>query len=301
MLAPAAGGNQAKHAARIDAATELHEQAITLLRGQRRRAGDVPRQLDTRRRCIDVLATRSARTGRPVGQLGTGYAERRVYVYDILSGFHRILQIVLCLATPVLAASCDAPTGRNSRPAADTTVTHPALRDKLLRMGLLDQTVRVGFTAVSALDTGFVRTSMGIDSMLTQELRTIVDSAGWPTRSMVGSQAADAAFLILQHSPSDAFQRAALPLLQKAAVSGQAETGSVALLTDRILTHDGKAQLYGTQFRIVDGELLPYPIENLDMLDQRRDAAGLMPMIEYVKLLQETYEGPVRWPPDSTR
>jgi len=186
-------------------------------------------------------------------------------------------------------------------PAGDTTVTHRALRDKLLRMGLLDQTVRVGFTAASAADTGFVRASMGIDSMLTQELGAIVDSAGWPTHSMVGRQAADAAFLILQHSPSDAFQRATLPLLQMAARSGEAGVGNVALLTDRILTHDGKPQLYGTQFRIVNGELMPYPIENIEMLDQRRNAAGLMPMNDYVRLLQQTYEGPVRWPLDSAR
>jgi hypothetical protein len=168
-------------------------------------------------------------------------------------------------------------------------------------MGLLDQTVRIGFTAATALDTGFVRASMGIDSILTRELRTIIDSAGWPTRSMVGKQAADAAFLILQHSPSDAFQRASLTLLQAAARAGEADPGNIALLTDRIRTHDGRPQLYGTQFRIVDGELMPYPIENLEMLDQRRNAAGLMPMAEYVKLLRQTYEGPVRWPPDTAR
>lgn len=168
-------------------------------------------------------------------------------------------------------------------------------------MGLLDQTVRVGFTAATAPDSVFVQASMGIDSMLTGELRAIVDSAGWPTHSMVGRQAADAAFLILQHSPSDAFQRTSLPLLQTAARAGEADPGNVALLTDRILTHDGKPQLYGTQFRIVDGELIPYPIENLELLEQRRGSAGLVPMNEYVRLLQQTYEGPVRWPPDSSR
>jgi Family of unknown function (DUF6624) len=199
------------------------------------------------------------------------------------------------------STSCGRPPERDDRAAADS-LTQPRLRDELLRMGMLDQTVRVGFSAESIeSDTGFARASLAVDSILTRRLRALTDTFGWPTNSMVGEKAAAAAFLILQHSPSDSFQRRMLPSLETAAGLGEASKSDVAMLTDRILTHDGKPQIYGTQFRIVDGELMPYPIERIEELDRRRAGAGLMSMTEYVKLLEQTYDGPVRWPPDTTR
>jgi hypothetical protein len=116
---------------------------------------------------------------------------------------------------------------------------------------------------------------------------------------MVGASGARAAFLIVQHSPSNAFQREMLPLLSAAAENDEASPGDAAMLEDRVLTDEGKPQRYGTQFRIVAGELIPYPIEEPETLDERRARVGLMPMAEYVKLLEETYEGPVRYPADS--
>lgn len=203
----------------------------------------------------------------------------------------------------VLIAGCDAAGPRVAEPSvvADSVpaLTHSSLSEQLVRMGLLDQTVRVGFTVNTAADTGFLRATLGIDSLLTQRLRRIIDEYGWPTWSMVGESAANAAFLIAQHSPSDRFQREVLPLLEAAAAADEAASSDVALLTDRVRTHDGKPQVYGTQFRIIDGVLIPYPIEDLASLDERRARAGLMPMAEYVDMLRQTYGGPVRWPPDT--
>jgi hypothetical protein len=176
---------------------------------------------------------------------------------------------------------------------------HPALQRELVRLGMLDQTARVGFTAESVSDTALMRTLVSLDSLLTSRLRAIVREQGWPTRTMVGASGARAAFLIVQHSPSNAFQREMLPLLSAAAENEEASPGDAAMLEDRVLTDEGKPQRYGTQFRIVDGELIPYPIEEPETVDERRARVGLMPMAEYVKLLEETYEGPVRYPADS--
>jgi hypothetical protein len=164
---------------------------------------------------------------------------------------------------------------------------------------MLDQTARVGFTAESVSDTALMRTLLSLDSLLTSRLRAIVREQGWPTRTMVGASGARAAFLIVQHSPSNAFQREMLPLLSAASENEEASPGDAAMLEDRVLTDEGKPQRYGTQFRIVAGELIPYPIEEPETLDERRARVGLMPMAEYVKLLEETYEGPVRYPADS--
>jgi hypothetical protein len=40
-------------------------------------------------------------------------------------------------------------------------------------------------------------------------------------------------------------------------------------------------QLYGTQFTVTEGELVPSPIEDRERLDERRAAAGLEPFADY--------------------
>jgi hypothetical protein len=195
--------------------------------------------------------------------------------------------------------------GGNREDAAQVVVDSAAtatamLSEELVRLGLLDQVARIGYTAQTVTDTAYLRASLVIDSVLTRRLRRIVAEHGWPTASAVGRHAAQAAFLIVQHSPSDGFQREALPLLESAAAAGEASGADVAMLTDRIRVHDGKPQRYGTQFRIVDEVLVAYPIEDIANLDARRAAVGLMPMSEYAQLLRGMYRGVVRWPPDST-
>jgi hypothetical protein len=203
---------------------------------------------------------------------------------------------ILFILTAALAA-CSGASQRTASPPDSVAPMNAALRDDLLRMGLLDQTARLGMTVGNMADTTYLRATLVIDSILSRRLRRIVEQHGWPTRSAVGPDAAGYAFLILQHSPSDGFQRRSLPLLEAAAQKDEAAASDVALLTDRLRTHDGLPQIFGTQFRIVDGELVPFPIDRLDSLDARRDRAGLMPMSDYVKLLQQNYQGTVRWPP----
>ena len=208
-----------------------------------------------------------------------------------------------CLALAALglaiAACGTGEAARDTHANADSAID-TELRDELIRLGMADQTARLGFDVDAATDTGRLRMMLGIDSSLTSRLRRIVAERGWPARTRVGAEAANAAFLIVQHSPSDAFQREMLPLLETAAAAGEASAADVAMLTDRVRTHEGRSQLYGTQFRIVDGALEPYPIEDADSLDVRRARVGLMPMAEYVKLLENMYGGPVRAPRPDT-
>ena len=67
-------------------------------------------------------------------------------------------------------------------------------------------------------------------------LRSVVAEIGWPGRSMVGSDGADAALMLAQHTGRDhVFQRQCLDLLRRAAKAGEAAPAQVAYLTDRIL------------------------------------------------------------------
>ena len=49
---------------------------------------------------------------------------------------------------------------------------------------------------------------------------------------------------------------------------------------------EGKPQIYGTQFRIIDGVTEPFPIEDPDHVDERRTRVGLETTAEYEARIQ---------------
>ena len=71
----------------------------------------------------------------------------------------------------------------------------------------------------------------------------------WLARSLRRrNEAADAAWLILQHSiGGPQMQRLGLSLLETATAVGEAPMVCVAMLEDRIRCNEGKGQRYGTQ------------------------------------------------------
>lgn len=117
----------------------------------------------------------------------------------------------------------------------------------------------------------------------TKILRQIIASYGWPTISLVGEDAAHAAWLVAQHSPSLSFQKECLKKMQIAAMTGEANDRGIPYLIDRILTREKKKQLYGTQFRVVKNKFEPYPIQRLRGLNQRRKAFKLESFETYAK------------------
>lgn len=128
-----------------------------------------------------------------------------------------------------------------------------------------------------------------VDRDNTEWLKSVVLTRGWPARSLVGPDAAQAAWLLAQHADRDpAFQRESLGLLEEAAERGEAERSHVAYLTDRVLLAEGRPQRYGTQLtRSATGEMEPAPIEDMDGVDDRRAAAGLEPLAVYLERSRE--------------
>jgi hypothetical protein len=123
-----------------------------------------------------------------------------------------------------------------------------------------------------------------IDSANTTWLKGVVAEHGWPGRSLVGRDGADAAYLITQHAVHDApFQAEALRLMEAAYQAGEMEGRQVAYLTDRVAVQAGKPQRYGSQFKIHDDGIVLDPIEDSATVDLRRAAIGLAPLAEYVR------------------
>ena len=121
--------------------------------------------------------------------------------------------------------------------------------------------------------------SMGDNTRWLGELLT---RRGWPGRTLVGEDGAQAAWLLAPRADQDLIlQRAFLEALRGAAAEGEASPAHLAYLEDRVRVHDGRPQLYGTQSTATGGKLGPYPIEDPQRLDQRRAQAGLEPFAAY--------------------
>ncbi|RYF60781.1 MAG: hypothetical protein EOO27_04535 [Comamonadaceae bacterium] len=113
-------------------------------------------------------------------------------------------------------------------------------------------------------------------------LRQMIDDHGWPGEHLVGAQAAEAAWLIAQHTVSDVtFMSLCAKRLTIAVNSGDAPGWQLAFLEDRVRSLTGRKQLYGTQFDVgEDGTVTPLPIENPDTVDDRRAQLGLNTVTE---------------------
>lgn len=126
-----------------------------------------------------------------------------------------------------------------------------------------------------------------IDGENTEFMKKVIDRHGWPGKSLVGEEAANAAWLLVQHADADReFQNRCLGLIKTAFEKGDVTGQQVAYLTDRVLVAQGRKQIYGTQFRMVDGEMQPAPIEDETGVDARRKEVGLPPLAEYTKMIR---------------
>ncbi|MGB3590063.1 MAG: DUF6624 domain-containing protein [Nonlabens sp.] len=121
------------------------------------------------------------------------------------------------------------------------------------------------------------------DSLNLIQVREILDSKGWLGSEIVGDQGNSTLFLVIQHAPLD-IQLQYLPMMREAAARGDANSGSLALLEDRVALRQGKKQIYGSQVEM-DPDTGIYkvsPIENPEEVDERRAMVGLGPIADYV-------------------
>jgi hypothetical protein len=163
------------------------------------------------------------------------------------------------------------------------------LRQRLLALRDSDQVVRSAPSLADSLrDSSFVRRMARRDSLDRRALLEIIAAHGWPGRSLVGSEAASAAFLIAQHN--DSLQPRALALM-RAMPAGEVSPADLALLEDRVRVHRGEKQRFGTQMHPTpDGRALAFdPIEDPAHLEERRAAAGLPPLSTYRCLMRASY------------
>jgi hypothetical protein len=174
------------------------------------------------------------------------------------------------LALLLLASAC-----------GDAAPADPKLRAELLEMLAQDQQVRTADAAQADWDR--------VEKANTDRMRQILAAHGWPGHAMVGEDGAHAAWALIQHADLDLdLQRRGLELMRQAVDDGDADPGDLAYLVDRVRVAEHRPQVYGTQWETTaDGEWKPRtPIENEAQVDERRAAAGLKPLRDYLQELK---------------
>jgi len=128
------------------------------------------------------------------------------------------------------------------------------------------------------------------DSVNLLRVKNIIDTYGWLGKDEVGQQGATTIFLVIQHSDS-LTQVTYVPKMRVAVKKGKAQPENLALLEDRILTKQGKEQIYGSQVRRNEqtGKYEFFPIQDEAKVNKRRAAAGLQPLEEYAKFFGIEY------------
>jgi hypothetical protein len=159
---------------------------------------------------------------------------------------------------------------------------------------------------------------IGVVKAHTARLRAIVSEHGWPGRSMVGEDGADAAWLLLQHVNSrvttirsaagDEFCRSCVVLLREAVAKGEAHPRHLAAIADSLRLGNDEAPEFASlpdQYELDDQGRAVFRWDvDVPALDQRRAAIGLPPLA--ADLAQRRSGAPVHeigpglwepWPP----
>ena len=158
-------------------------------------------------------------------------------------------------------------------------------REKLERMGLLDQvgrraSISVDISALPEEERKAVEAKAwapieALDRAHLAELLAMLPPQGWFLESVYGERAASAAFLIVQHSDLEQWQRF-VPVLEPLVAAGEVDGQRYGLMYDRLALNENRPQRYGTQMTckggrwVIDHENLEDPAN----ADQRRSEMG---------------------------
>jgi hypothetical protein len=180
---------------------------------------------------------------------------------------------------------------KGEEPQSD--VKEPKIREEILARAKKEQDLR--FKLIK--EGGFkptpeeVKALNEVDTANRTWLTGIIEKHGWPGKTLVGVDGAHMAWLMIQHADADLpLQKKCLVLLKAAVKQGEATGVDLAYLTDRVLTAEGKKQLYGTQLEEKEGKLVPKPVEEEAKLDARRKELGMQPMAEYLESAAKMYK-----------
>jgi hypothetical protein len=173
-----------------------------------------------------------------------------------------------------------------------------ALRVELLKMLDADQKARMECVKGTADEQMkcLVEILEKIDKPNTARLREIFKQDGFPSQKAVGKEGVQAFMILLQHTSDEDLRQKCLKPIAKAFKRREIPPQDYANFVDRLLVHQNKPQIYGSNFDFKDGKLVMSEVKDRKGLDRRRRKIGLPPIEEYAKMLKELYNLEVEIP-----
>lgn len=114
------------------------------------------------------------------------------------------------------------------------------------------------------------------DHANTAMMQDVLATSGWPRISVVGEEAAEDAWLLVQHADDNpAFQLQALRAMTPLVAKGEVSPKHYAYLSDRVTIKLYGTQIYGTQFYCIGGRRQPKGIAGADAVNAARKSVGL--------------------------
>lgn len=175
----------------------------------------------------------------------------------------------------------------NSADTKDEYCKFTKQREELLAMAEEDQKVRIDIDEDDPHAELIMRRT---DYENYKKLLEILDIIGTPSVENIGYDGAQAAWLVAHHNTfSLALLESMLQLIKECTKEDKTNGyyRGIPYLQDRINILKGKKQLYGTQWwKVVDDKLVPYPILDIESLDERRAEYGLESFTKYKDIIQ---------------
>jgi len=152
-----------------------------------------------------------------------------------------------------------------------------SIAEKIISLKNADLELRDRLIGKGELGNGYHEEMQSLHHKNAEILDEIIDHIGYPTAEKVGTEASEAAWLVIQHAIAQPdFMRKCLKLLEDSTPETSAERINAAYLSDRIAVFEGRPQLYGTQFDWDEnGQLSPNIYDDLNKVNERRKSLGL--------------------------
>ncbi|GEN76040.1 DUF6624 domain-containing protein [Chryseobacterium hagamense] len=163
-----------------------------------------------------------------------------------------------------------------------------SIAKKMIRLKNADLQLRDELIRKGELGNGYHEEMQALHHKNAEILNEIIDSIGYPMAEKVGQEAADAAWMVIQHAIGKPhFMRKCLKLMEDSAPISHAERINIAYLSDRIAVFEGRPQLYGTQFDWDEnGQLSPNVYDDLNQVNERRKLLGLNSLEDQTALIR---------------
>lgn len=166
---------------------------------------------------------------------------------------------------------------------------YPEIAKRIIILKQKDDALRQKLIELGELSKGYNPEMERLHISNAIALESIIDETGFPCRDKVGQDAANSAWIVVQHSISrPSLMKRYYDLMKDAVASKKANPVHLAYLSDRINVFQDKPQLYGTQYDWDEnGKMSPKAFDNLDEVNKRREELGLNTVQEQTRIMRK--------------